>query len=72
VESREIPTQADLVIHVHGPVAYFLVHKDDKRVAELFEADVYNTLLAYTNSALKPEQVYQLGLDYVPLAAQQA
>jgi hypothetical protein len=62
VESREIPTQADLLIHhVHGPVAYFLVHKDDKRVAELFTADVYNTLLAYTNSALKPERVYQLG-----------
>jgi hypothetical protein len=71
VESREIPTQADLLIHGHGPVAYFLVHKDDKRVAELFAADVYNTL-AYTNSALKPKHVYRLGLDYVPLAAQQA
>jgi len=53
-------------------VAFFLVHKDDKRVAKMFAADVYNTLLVYTNPTLKAEHVYQLGSAYVPLAATQA
>ena len=71
VEEQESPTPSDLLIHGPGPVAYFLVHKDDKRVAEMFAADVYNTLV-YTNPTLKAEHVYRMGSAYVPLAATQA
>jgi hypothetical protein len=71
VEEQESPTPSDLLIHGPGPVAYFLVHKDDKRVAEMFAADVYNTLV-YTNPTLKAKHVYRLGSAYVPLAATQA
>lgn len=71
IEETDVPTASDLLIHGHGPVVSFLVHKDDQRVAEMFAADVFNTL-AYTNPRLQKAHVYRLGESYVPLAATQA
>jgi hypothetical protein len=70
VEERD-PTPSDILIHGTNPVVYFLIHKDNFRVAEQFAADVYNAL-AYTVNSLQPEHVYILGSDYVPIAATKA
>jgi hypothetical protein len=70
VEERD-PTPSDILLHGPGPVAYFLIHKDNLRVAEQFAADVYNAL-AYTVHFLKPEHVYLQGSNYVPIAATKA
>ena len=52
-----MPTASDLLIHGHGPVVSFLVHKDDQRVAAMFAADVFNTL-AYTNPRLQNKCIF--------------
>jgi hypothetical protein len=70
VEERDL-TPSDILLHGPGPVAYFLIHKDNLRVAEQFAADVYNAL-AYTVHSLKPEHVYIQGSNYVPIAATKA
>jgi hypothetical protein len=70
VEERD-PTPTDILTHGNNPVVYFLIHKDNFRVAEKFAADVYNAL-AYTVNSLQPEHVYLLGSDYVPIAATKA
>ena len=64
-------TATDKITHGNGHVVYFLVHRDDKRVAEMFASDVFNTL-AYTNPRLTMANVYRKGDSYIPLATTQA